>query len=265
MNENMLSRDNRLIKLALKLKQKKYRDEENKFIIEGIRFVEEGIIAGDIEHVFYSPKLLETRGYERIMDNHPSIHQVSDSVLKEICDTENPQGVAAIVNKRHWNIEDIKNDFFVIADGVQDPGNMGTIIRTCDAAGAGAIGIVKGSVDVYNSKTLRSTMGSIFHIPVLIYDDFKTLTEELSSKGYNIYASSLETENYIYDCNFKEKTAVVIGNEANGIPEEHMKFCTHKVKIPMAGTAESLNAAVAGAVIIYEVIRQRMITPWPGH
>lgn len=261
----MLSKDNKLIKLAVKLKQKKYRDEENKFMIEGIRFIEEGILAGDIEHIFYSQKLLETRGYERILGKHPSIHEVSDAQLKELCETENPQGVAAIVNKRKWNVEDIRNDFFVICDGVQDPGNMGTIIRTCDAAGAGAIGVIKGSVDIYNPKTLRSTMGSIFHIPIIIYEDFKILADELSSKGYNMYASSLETKSYIYDCNFKEKTALVIGNEANGIPKEHMKLCTHKVKIPMPGTAESLNAAVAGAVLIYEVVRQRMNTPWPGH
>lgn len=255
---NMLSKDNKLVKLGLKLKQKKYRDEENKFIIEGIRFVEEGIISGDVEHIFYSSKLLEKRGYERILDKHFNAYEVSDAVLKELCDTENPQGIAAIVNKRQWNVESIKNDFILIADGVQDPGNMGTIIRTCDAAGVGAVAVIKGSVDIYNPKTLRSTMGSIFHIPVIIYEDFKSLAEELSLTGYNIYAASLESENYIYDCNFREKTAVVIGNEANGIPSEHIEMCTHKIKIPIVGTAESLNAAVAGAVIIYEVVRQRM-------
>lgn len=262
---SILSKDNKLIKGAQKLKQKKYREEENRFIIEGIRFVEEGIMAGDIEHIFYSQKLLEAKGSERILNKHSSIHEVSDAVLKELCDTENPQGVAAVVNKRFWNIVDIKNNFIVIADGVQDPGNMGTIIRTCDAAGLGAVIVIKGSVDIYNSKTLRSTMGSIFHIPVIVYDDFKNIAEELSSDGYNIYGASLDTESYIYDCNFRDKTAVVIGNEANGIPEEHLKFCTHRIKIPMAGTAESLNAAVAGAVIIYEGVRQRMNTPWPGH
>ena len=254
----MLSKDNKLVKLGLKLKKKKYRDEENKFIIEGIRFVEEGIIAGDVEHIFYSQKLLENRGHERILDKHFSVHEVSDAQLKELCDTENPQGVVAIVNKRHWNFDSIKNDFIIIADGVQDPGNMGTIIRTCDAAGVGAVAIIKGSVDIYNPKTLRSTMGSIFHIPVIVYEDFKSLAEELSLAGYNIYAASLDTESYIYNCNFKEKTAVVIGNEANGIPGEHFEMCTHKIKIPIVGTAESLNAAVAGAIIIYEVVRQRM-------
>jgi TrmH family RNA methyltransferase len=254
----MISKDNKIVKLGLKLKQKKYRDEESKFIIEGIRFVEEGILAGDVEHIFYSQKLFETRGFDRILGSKLNAYEVSDAVLNELCDTENPQGVAAIVNKKLWNTGNIKNDFIIIADGIQDPGNMGTIIRTCDAAGVGAIAVIKGSVDIYNPKTLRATMGSIFHLPVIIYEDFKNLAEELSKVGYNIYAASLDTEYYIYDCNFKEKTAVVIGNEANGIPMEHMQMCTHKIKIPIVGTAESLNAAIAGAVIIYEVVRQRM-------
>lgn len=262
---NLLSKENKLYKLGLKLKQKKYREEEGKFIIEGIRFVEEGIASGDAEHVFYSQKLLQTRGSERILQKHSSTHEITDSMMKELCDTENPQGVAAIVNKRNYDIRDLKNDFILIADGIQDPGNMGTIIRTCDAAGLGGIIIIKGSVDIFNSKTLRSTMGSIFHIPVIVKEDFEGIASELLKEGYNIYAASLDTDNYIYDCSFKEKTAVVIGNEANGIPEEHLELCTQMMKIPMSGTAESLNAAIAGAVIIYEGVRQRMDTKWQGH
>lgn len=262
---NLLSKENKLFKLGLKLKQKKYREEEGKFIIEGIRFVEEGISSGDTEHVFYSQKLLQTRGFERILQKHPSTHEVTDAMLRELCDTENPQGVAAIVNKRNYDIRDLKNDFVLIADGIQDPGNMGTIIRTCDAAGLGGILVIKGSVDIYNSKTLRSTMGSIFHIPVIAKEDFESTASQLLKEGYNIYAASLDADSYIYDCSFREKTAVVIGNEANGIPEEHLELCTHRMKVPMAGTAESLNVAIAGAVIIYEGVRQRMDIKWQGH
>lgn len=254
----MLSKDNRLVKQALKLKQKKYREEEGKFIIEGIRFVEEGIKEGAVEYVLYSTKLQETRGSERILKSSADIYEVTSDVINELSDTENPQGVVAVVKKRNWSPEDIKNDFVLIADGIQDPGNMGTIIRTCDAAGVGGIVIIKGTVDIYNPKTLRSTMGSIFHIPILLYNDFESLADELKGKGYNIYAASLDTENFLYDCDFKAKTAFVIGNEANGIPKEHMDLCTHKIKIPILGSAESLNAAVAGAVVIYEAVRQRM-------
>jgi TrmH family RNA methyltransferase len=254
----MLSKDNKLVKLAIKLKQKKYREEEGKFIIEGVRFVEEGIKEGAAEYVLYSSKLHETRGSERILKSSGEIYEVPPEVINELSDTENPQGVVAVVKKKNWNAGDIKNDFVLIADGIQDPGNMGTIIRTCDAAGVGGVAVIKGTVDIYNPKVLRSTMGSIFHIPILMYNDFQSLAVELKSQGYNIYAASLDTENFVYDCDFREKTAFVIGNEANGIPGEHMEKCTHKIKIPILGSAESLNAAIAGAVVIYEAVRQRM-------
>lgn len=261
----MISRDNRLIKLALKLKQKKYREEENRYLIEGIRFIEEGIKAGTVEHIFYSSKLLDTRGSERIIGKHESIHEVEPSILKELCDTENPQGVVAIAVKSDCTLDSISGDFLVITDGIQDPGNMGTIVRTCHAAGASALIVLKGCVDIYNSKTLRSTMGSIFNIPIIFMDSFEELSNILKQKEFKIYAASLDTESYIYDCNFKDKTAIVIGNEANGIPEAHMAFCTDKIKIPITETSESLNAAIAGAVIIFEIVRQRFSNSWQGH
>lgn len=254
----MLSRDNKHVKDALKLKQKKFREEEGKFIAEGIRFVEEAIKEGLVQYVLYSDKLYSTKGNERILDSEVSKYEVSADIMKELCDTENPQGVAAVVSKPEWDVDKITNNFIVIADGVQDPGNLGTIIRTSDAAGAGAVAVVKGTVDVYNSKTLRSTMGSIFHVPILFYDDFEELANLLKGKGYKIYSTSLDAEGYIYDCDFTENTAIVIGNEANGIPEEHLKLSTHLIKIPMPGNSESLNAAVAGAITIYEVVRQRL-------
>jgi TrmH family RNA methyltransferase len=253
----MLSRDNHIIKETLKLKQKKYRELEGKFIAEGIRFIEEALRSGKVQYVLFSKKLYDTKGFERVLENDVQKYEVSNEVIAEICDTETPQGIAAVVEKPIWSFEDIREDFIVIADGVQDPGNLGTIIRTADAAGAGAVVVVKGSVDVYNSKTLRSTMGAIFNIPVLFYDDFSILSEELKIKGYEIYASALDAENYLYDCDFKSKSAVVIGNEANGIPSEHIRLSTKSLKIPMRGSAESLNAAIAAAIIIYEMVRQR--------
>jgi RNA methyltransferase, TrmH family len=254
----MLSKDNKHIKNALKLKQKKYREEEGKFIAEGIRFVEEAINEGLCSYVLYSDKVYTSKGYERVLGLDIEKYEVSNDIIKELCDTENPQGIAAVVNKPKWNIDEIKEDFIVVTDGIQDPGNLGTIIRTSDAAGAGAISIIKGTVDVYNSKTLRSTMGSIFHVPILFYDNFEELAEDLKVRGYSIYSTSLGTDKYIYNCNFKDKTAIVIGNEANGVPEEHLNLSTHLVKIPMPGKSESLNAASAAAIIIYEVVRQRI-------
>ena len=254
----MLSNENKLVKDTLKLKMKKYRDAENKYVIEGIRFIEEAIKEERVQYIIYSSKLYETKGYDRVFDNTIEKYEVEDEVLKKICDTENPQGICAVVEKKMWDIKDIKNNFVIVSDGIQDPGNLGTIIRTCDAAGAGGIVIIKGSVDVYSGKTLRSTMGSIFHLPVIFYDDFKSFAEDFRNEGYTIYASDIKASKYIYDCSFDKKTAVVIGNEANGILDEHIACSDISIKIPMPGRAESLNASTAASIIIYEVVRQRI-------
>lgn len=254
----MLGKDNRFIKNALKLKQKKYRELEGKFLVEGLRFVAEAAVSGKAEYILYSSRFLNLRGHEEILNSEVEKYEVTEDVIKELSDTETPQGVVGIVNKDRFTFEDVKNNFVIITDGVQDPGNLGTIIRTADAGGAGAVVIIKGTVDVYNSKTLRSTMGSIFHIPILFYDSFEEASRDLKDRGYRIFASSLDAEGYIYSCDFKGSTAIVIGNEANGIPEEHLKASTDLIKIPMPGQAESLNAAAAAAVIIYEVVRQRL-------
>lgn len=253
----MLSRDNQFVKHALKLKQKKYRDEQGRFIIEGIRLIEEGIREGLVDYILYSSKLMDTNGAGRIESSGVKMYEVSHDILKELCDTQTPQGAAAVAVKPGGLSEDIKGDFIIIADGIQDPGNLGTIIRTADAAGGDGVILLKGTVDAYNPKTLRSTMGSVFHIPIICYDDLENLVDSLKEKGFFIYASSLEDSETIYNSDFKGKTAIVIGNEANGIPKEHVKLCTHKIKIPMPGRAESLNAASAAAIIMYEVVRQR--------
>lgn len=253
----MIGKDNKVFKNVLKLKQKKFREQEDKFIIEGLRFVEEAVNNGVVDTIFYTLKQ-EEEVINSLFKAPVNKYEVSENMMKNLCDTENPQGIAAVINKNKWNIDDIKNDFVVVSDGIQDPGNLGTIIRTSDASGAGAVIIIKGTVDVYNSKTLRSTMGSIFHIPIIYFDSFEDFIDEFKNRQYNIYASSLSSSEYIYDCNFKSKTAIIIGNEANGMPQEHIELCTHTTKIPMIGMAESLNAASAASIMIYEVLRQRL-------
>lgn len=244
----MLGKDNVLVKDAAKLNIKKYRECTGLFIAEGTRFVEEAVKYGSVKYILYCNK-------NKIA--FKECYEVSESVIKKICDTENPQGICAVVKKREWTVDDIKSDLIVIIDGVQDPGNLGTIIRTADAAGAGGVIIIKGTCDLYNSKTLRSTMGSIFHVPVFFYEDFETAYKNIKSIGYSIYAASLDTSNSLYECSFTDKTAIVIGNEGNGIPKDHLEMSDVKFKIPMPGMAESLNAAAACAVILFEAVRQR--------
>ncbi|CDF58471.1 TrmH family RNA methyltransferase [Thermobrachium celere] len=252
----VLKRDSSIVKNAIKLKQKKYREQEDKFLVEGIRFVEEAILEGLVDHIFYSKDIYSVNGYERVLNNDLPKFEVDESVIKELTNTTTPQRVVAVVRKPKIEInEDLS--FVVVVDKVQDPGNLGTIIRTCDAAGVDAVYIIKGTVDVYNDKTLRSTMGSIFHIPILYYETFKDAVENLYSMGFNIYASALDGED-LYKTDLKGKTAVVIGNEANGMSQEDIMLCNKKIRIPMIGRAESLNASVAAAVIIYEALRQRL-------
>lgn len=254
----MLSKDNKLIKLALKLKRKKYREEENLFLAEGIRFVESAMENSAVNYILYSEKIYSTNGHERILNDSIDSYIVDEQVIKDICDTENPQGVVAVCKKVDYVIDDILKDLIVILDEVQDPGNLGTIIRTCDAAGVDGIVILKGTVDVYNPKVLRSTMGSIFNIPIVFVDKLSDISNAFLEGGYNILASSLEGSKPLYEYDFSAKTAVILGNEANGVKEENMNMATHRILVPMEGQAESLNVGIANSVIVYEALRQRL-------
>jgi len=146
---------------------------------------------------------------------------------------------------------------YILIDKVQDPGNLGTIVRTAHAAGCSGVILTKGTVDLYNEKTLRSTMGSIFNISI-IEDYDLSFTRNLKSQGYKLVCSSLDTEYNFYDINFSEKLIITVGNEGNGISEEIFNISDIKVKIPMPGGAESLNAAVAASIMIYEGVRQSL-------
>lgn len=254
----MISKDNKLVKKALKLKQKKYRESENLFIAEGIRFVECAIENNSLEYILYSSKLYSTSGYERVLDSGLDTYEIEESVLESICDTVNPQGVIGVCRKSLYEVEDALGNLVAIIDGVQDPGNMGTIIRTCDAAGVSGIVILKGTVDIYNPKVLRSTMGSIFHMPIVHIDSLLSIKSRLDEKNYNILATSLEAKLSLYDYDFSNNTAFILGNEANGVSSESFSLATDLIIIPMEGSAESLNVGVANGVIVYEALRQKI-------
>ncbi|MEF9934182.1 TrmH family RNA methyltransferase [Clostridium sp.] len=254
----MISKDNKLVKKALKLKQKKYRESENLFIAEGIRFVECAIENNSLEYILYSSKLYSTSGYERVLDSGVDTYEIEESVLESICDTVNPQGVIGVCRKSLYEVEDALGNLVAIIDGVQDPGNMGTIIRTCDAAGVSGIVILKGTVDIYNPKVLRSTMGSIFHMPIVHIDSLLSIKSRLDEKNYNILATSLEAKSSLYDYDFSNNTAFILGNEANGVSSESFSLATDLIIIPMEGSAESLNVGVANGVIVYEALRQKI-------
>lgn len=257
--EFISSKDNSLIKELRKLKEKKYRIREGRFIVEGFRFVEESIDSSfNVTHIIINESSKDKYNEWELNDKvkaHTKVYMVSEPLFKSISSTESPQGILAIVENKSMDIED-KVGFYVLADRVQDPGNMGTIIRTAHAAGALGVITTEGTVDVYNEKTLRSTMGSIFYIPILENKDLNFLND-LKKKGYKFLVSSLESKNNIYDLNLKnQKSVICIGNEGKGISEEVFSLGDENFKIPMPGGAESLNAAVAAAVIMFEIVRQ---------
>ncbi|GAA0718333.1 RNA methyltransferase [Clostridium malenominatum] len=260
--EFIASKDNSLFKELKRLKEKKHRVKEGKFLVEGFRFVEEALNSDfTLSHIILSEsskdKYVELELKNRVKD-HTKIYVLGEALFKTLSDTENPQGILAVLENKKREIED-NFGFYVLADRVQDPGNMGTIIRTAHAAGALGVITTEGTVDIYNDKTLRSTMGSIFYIHILENKDLDFL-KSLKEKGYNFLVSSLESKNNIYDLNLKNKKLVIcIGNEGNGISQEVFKLGDENFKIPMPGGAESLNAAIAAAVIMFEIVRQNTI------
>lgn len=255
--ELIQSKDNQLIKEIRKLGERKYRDENGKFFIEGFRFVEEAFRAGaKVEKVLVSQRYLERFENTALNGTDVPKYVVKDSLFQDICSTETPQGVAAVVEKNTYDLN-FDNGFFVLLDRLQDPGNVGTIIRTSHAAGVSGIIYTSGTVDPYNDKCLRSTMGSIFYMP-LIEDRNLNIIRKMKSEGYRLVVSSLDAEDNFFSREYGEKIIITVGNEGNGVGEEVFGLADIKVKIPMPGGAESLNASVAASIMIYEILRQKL-------
>ena len=250
------SKDNEIIKNIRKLKDKKYRDEKNEFIIEGIKIIEEAmeenaiikkiVVCDECSSNLPQDLLYKIAKFDVIY--------VPEKIFKLITDVNNPQGILAVVEKNNRKEIDYSSDFFLILDNIQDPGNMGTILRTADSINLKQIIVAKGSSDCYNPKVVRSTMGAIFRVNVIECDLVKTI-KELKKHKVKIYSTDLNTENSIYDVKY-EKTAVVIGNEANGVSDAVLDISDERIKIPMLGRTESLNASVATGIIVYEAMRQ---------
>ncbi len=254
------SKDNETIKHIKKLKEKKYRDEYKEFIVEGIKMIEEAleekakiksiIICDDCKNQGTIPSNLM---YE--IAKLDCIY-VSEKVFISITDVVNPQGIMAIVEKPDNSEEQInyKENNFLLLDNIQDPGNIGTILRTADSLNIKQIIASKGTADVYNPKVVRSTMGAIFRVKLIEVKDLVKTVKELKKHKIKVYATDLKTEKSIYDVDYS-KTAIVIGNESNGVSKEVLEEATDRIKIPMIGKTESLNAAVATSIILYEAFR----------
>lgn len=256
------SKDNEFIKHIKKLKDKKYRDLNNEFIIEGIKLIKEAIkenanikqivVCDNCQNTDIIPKELmyEIAKYECIY--------VTENIFKTISDVYTPQGILAIIDR---NIDetgiDYTQDIIVALDDIQDPGNLGTILRTVDSIGLNQILVSKGTADSYNPKVVRSTMGAIFRVKIIECEDLEKTLIEIKKHKFELVITSLQTKNSIYDIDYNKKV-IVIGNEANGVEKKIQDMANVKVKIPMFGKTESLNASVATGIVLYEYVRQKI-------
>ena len=253
--QDITSQSNAKIKYIRSLAQKKSRAEHKEYTVEGVKSVRDALSSDrEVTAICASKSFTENENFN-YPDNIP-VYRVADAVFEKLCDTKTPQGILAVIKMSGTAFELDKQKFYIYCDRLQDPGNLGTVIRTADAAGAGGVLLSEGCTDLYSPKTVRASMGSFFNVNVMTDVDAKTL-EKYAGAGFAIYGGALHSDSIPYtEADFTKPSIIVIGNEANGISSEVLRLC-RCVKIPIMGKAESLNAGVAAAVLMYEALRQR--------
>lgn len=238
----------------------KERRKDKVYLVEGFKMFEEAP-AEQILEVYISEnvmnklqdsvqKKLEKVGYE----------VVAEALFQKMSDTQTPQGILTVLRQPQYTLKDVisgKNPLLVVLENLQDPGNLGTIIRTGEGAGITGVIMSEQTVDVFNPKTIRATMGSVYRMPFVYVKDMADTLQKLHERGIHTYAAHLKGTNYYHDFSFDEPTAFLIGNEGNGLQKETADMAEHYLKIPMEGQVESLNAAIAASLLIYEAHRQR--------
>lgn len=247
--------------IAALQKKSRERNSQGVFICEGRKMFEEArnFRDGRIVKAYVSESFFEELDDKNAYFEGIEYELVSDNVFKEAAQTVTPQGILAIVKQPvHSFIEIIEKDEarLLLLEDLRDPGNLGTIIRTAEGAGITGVILSRESVDIFNPKVIRSTMGSVFRVPVVYVEDFYDALDKIHEAGIKIFAAHLEGAVYYDEADFTGKTAIMIGNEANGITDRAAELSDVKVKIPMEGNVESLNAGVAAAVLMYERYRQ---------
>jgi len=237
----------------------KDRREAGVFIVEGIKMYKEAPTDW-IQEVYLTQKALDELGEPK-----HTCYLVEDSVFEKISDTQTPQGVLTVLRRPQHDLDKIiagksdtgKTQLILLLENLQDPGNLGTILRVGEAAGVTGIIMTKGTVDIYNPKVVRSTMGSIYRMPFAYTDNICDTISALNNAGVTTYAAHLQGSEVYTEYDYSLPTAFLIGNEGNGLTDEATKMAKKRLLIPMEGSVESLNAGIATAVLIYEAHRQR--------
>lgn len=253
------STNNPRVKNIVQLTKKmKTRKEQGVFIAEGIKMYREAP-RESIQEIFVSQAFAAASEHRELL-REVEYETVDDRVFGQMSDTKTPQGILCVIQQFQYDLKELlspQQPFLLLLENLQDPGNAGTIFRTAEGAGVDGIIMSKDCVDIYNPKTIRSTMGSIYRVPFVYAEDLNETSAVLKTHGISTYAAHLSGENTYDQEDYRLGTAFFIGNEGNGLSPELSRSTDHLIRIPMEGQLESLNAAVAAAVLMYEVHRQR--------
>lgn len=256
------STSNTAVKNAAALKTKKFRDEQGVIAVEGLKMLREAILASvKIRSIFVLEEIYEAETDLLGSAGADNIYIINRAVAEKISDWKTPQGIITIADKPSGDFEKLMRDkdaFVVVLDGVADPGNIGTIIRTSEAAAVSAVITTKGTADCFQPKALRASMGSVFRIPVFENYEKCDIIYNMKKNGFTVVSTSLEGNCIARDFEIQNKTAVVFGNEGAGISKEFVESSDMLVKLPMAGRVESLNVAVSAGIVMYELNRSKI-------
>lgn len=264
------SKSNAKVRNLIALKKKaSERNARDVFLVEGIKMFRE-IPAAQLREVYASESFLKSEAGRKAVEavlaaqdrlKETVVETVSDEIFRNLSDTQSPQGVMAVVSQQHYRLEDLfgqlTEPLLLILENLQDPGNLGTIIRTAEGAGVTGILMSRGTADLYNPKVARSTMGSIFRVPFLYTDDLPGMIGKVKQAGVTVCAAHLQGRHTYDGEDYTRGTAFLIGNESRGLSDGISELADVRVRIPMAGKVESLNAAVAASILMYEAGRQR--------
>lgn len=252
------SSSNAQLKNIVQLNKKaKVRKEQGLYVVEGYKMYMEAP-ESQIEKIYAASHFLEK--HPEIRQKHSNVEEVDDRVFAAVSDTQTPQGILCLMRQPSWNLGEMlkkEKPFLMVLEDLQDPGNVGTIFRTAEGAGVDGIILTKNCVDIYNPKTIRSTMGSIYRVPFFYTDNIEKVLGELMVHDVRTFAAHLNGERDYDREDYQHGTAFFIGNEGNGLTDELSNLADRLVKIPMCGQLESLNAAMAAGILMYEAARQR--------
>lgn len=253
----------RVRQLVLWQEKAKKRREDNVFLAEGIKMLREAP-KDWIKEVYLTEEVLQRLrkedGEVLAKIENTGYELLSDEVMKKASDTQTPQGALVVLNRPSYTLEDIVGNgegTFMVLENLQDPGNLGTIIRTGEGAGIRGVIMSQDTVDIYNPKTIRATMGSVYRVPFIYVETLSNSICYLKEKGVRTYAAHLKGKKQYYEFSYAGGTAFLIGNEGNGLKKETADLADEYLRIPMEGQVESLNAAIAATILMYEAYRQR--------